>query len=490
MIRLEDFAAVRVICLGDLMLDRFVHGAVHRISPESPVPVLSIRRSSATAGGAGNVALNIAALGGRCTLLGVAGRDAAAAELGPMLESGGRVQAVLLDEPGRPTTVKTRFVTQGQQLLRVDEETTSAIGEDTVRRLLEALAARIAGHQVLVLSDYAKGVLTPALIAGAIAVARAHHVPVVVDPKTADIARYAGATVMTPNAKEVEMATGLEPTEDDALAVAAGERILAAVQVESLLITRAHRGMTLVSRTAEPIHLRAQTRDVFDVVGAGDTVVASLALAVGAGVPLAAAAHLSNVAAGIVVGKRGTASVSPVELARELARLAGEGRDTGPHKLLGQAEAQALGAVWRREGETVAWVQGRFDRLTPADLRLFERARREADRLVVALAPDEGEAAAAPFAMPAGDRATVLAALPAVDALVLDAATDTAAAVALRSALAPAVWVVDGATPTGGPAAEALQRAGVRVVRADTAASAGQRATGPAAPVDAKGPAA
>lgn len=415
----DRYHTVSVLCLGDVMLDRFVHGAVARISPEGPVPVMSSERTQALPGGAANVARNVAALGGRCTLIGVAGNDSAGEELRSALAVTHGVKAHLIPA-ARITTVKTRFVVQGQQLLRVDAENREPLPAEACEAVLAALEANLAEHQVLVLSDYAKGLLTPELIACAMAMARTRHVPVIVDPKTADMARYAGATVVTPNAKEAELATGEDPTEDDSRAVAVGQRMLELGGIESVLITRAHRGMTLVSRTGEPVHLRAHARDVFDVVGAGDTVVATLALAVGAGETLAAAAHVANAAAGIVVGKRGTACVAPDELQAELSRIDRKRQpDVGP----GYSTDQTLAAVarWRGLGLRLGVVVGRFTRLTPADLRFLHAVRHGCDRLmaIVESHEDAADADAEASVVPASERAELLAALDVIDGVMI-----------------------------------------------------------------------
>ena len=430
----QQAARVGVVCLGDVMLDRFITGAVSRISPEGPVPVLSMHSSRACAGGAANVALNIAALGGRCTLLGVCGSDPAGADLQACLQQIPGATPILIRSDDRPTTEKQRFMARGQQLLRVDQEHPEPLAESVELELLARLDAVIEGHQVLVLSDYAKGTLTPRVIRGAIALAQRRHLPVIVDPKSADLSRYAGAAVITPNAKEVQAATGWDPTEDDAVAVRAGEWIVQRAGVESVLVTRAHRGMTLVSKLAAPVHLPTRAREVFDVVGAGDTVVAALALAVGAGLSLIHAARLANVAAGIrcwiaprditpgmtwsgeimkAIDKDRTRRYqSASELAREWARGSapasthGSARASAPGSPhdgarpdadghAPDAHARDCGGVrmdlealarhahqWRAQGQSIGLVHGGFSPLRSHDLRRLQQARARCDRLV------------------------------------------------------------------------------------------------------------
>lgn len=398
-----DSSGVRVLCVGDVMLDRFVHGGVQRISPEGPVPVMRCERTSVVAGGAANVAANVASLGGNCTLIGVVGRDEAGESLAASLSELPRIVSHLLIDDHRPTTLKTRFIAQGQQLLRVDTEQAEPLSPRTGRELIATLESQMAGHQVLVLSDYAKGVLTPEIIGMAIGLARRHHVPVVVDPKTADVARYAGATVMTPNAKEAEMAVGEDPTDDDAIAISVGRRLLDLAGLESVLITRAHRGMTLVSRLSEPVHLRAAAREVFDVVGAGDTVVATLALSVGAGDPLETAAHRANVAAGIVVGKRGTACVTPEELQRELIRLAA--RPVSRATPVDPSNLQDTIRAWRSAHEVVTVAIGAFEKIDAADYRRLQQ-QGGAGRRVLAVVESRHDAS---------DRLDLLSGLDAID---------------------------------------------------------------------------
>ncbi len=313
---LARFAGLRVVVLGDVMLDRYVTGDVRRISPEAPIPVLRRSGGHAVPGGAGNVARNIAALGGAAALIGAIGDDAAGAELQGLLArpiaGPGAIEQRLLHLPGARTTVKTRFVSHGQQLLRLDEEDTldPARAADA---LLDAFAAALPGAAAAVLSDYARGVLSDAVLRGAIAAARGAAVPLVADPKRADLRAYHGVSVLTPNQGEAARATGIEGDADDAVA-AAGERARLDSGAEAVLVTRSGRGLTLVRSGHPPLHLPTHAQAVADVSGAGDTLVAAFALALAAGAALPEAAMLANRAAGIVVGKPGTATVGAAEL--------------------------------------------------------------------------------------------------------------------------------------------------------------------------------
>lgn len=418
----DQLSHVEVLCVGDVMLDRFVTGAVKRISPESPVPVLSVSQNAAVPGGAGNVARNIAALGGRCTLIGVVGDDGIADELKLSLQAVAQVRAELVRVPGRSTTEKVRFVAQGQHMLRADTESGQPIDRPTEQQVLERIQALLPGHDVLVLSDYAKGLLTDKVLAGAIEAANALGLPSIVDPKSARIERYARATIVTPNAKEVHEATGIDPTEDDALAVAAGRQLLERASLRNVLVTRAHRGMSLVPAHGEPVHIGSTAKEVFDVVGAGDTVVATLALALGAGLPAATAAQLANTAAGIVVGKRGTATVSQTELSDAMHQAGRGGLSELQDKVVSLDKARQLVQSWRRDGYKVGFTNGCFDILHVGHLAILSFARAHCGRLIVGLNSDASVKRLKGERRPINkhdDRALLLAGMQPVDAVVL-----------------------------------------------------------------------
>lgn len=418
----EKLSNVRVLCIGDVMLDRFISGHVKRISPESPVPVLSISGSQCFPGGAANVARNIASLGGTCTLVSVVGQDAVARELETAMGLIEGVKSEFSSSDDRPTSEKIRFVAQGQHMLRADAEVTAAINAATAGAVIATIERMAAAHDVLVLSDYAKGLLTDQVIRAAIEIAGAHSLPIVVDPKSVDLKRYAGATVITPNSKEVLDATGIDPTEDDARAERAGSLILESAGVGAVLLTRAHRGMTLVGPQTPALHIQASAREVFDVVGAGDTVIATLSLALGAGLPLDEAARLSNAAAAVVVGKRGTATVTQTELADELARAAGGTLQTLRDKIMSRAEAIELAHTWRRNGFKVGFTNGCFDILHVGHLSILGFSKQNSGRLIVAVNSDASVKRLKEPGRPINsemDRAMVLAALSAVDAVVI-----------------------------------------------------------------------
>jgi D-beta-D-heptose 7-phosphate kinase/D-beta-D-heptose 1-phosphate adenosyltransferase len=417
----ERLAEARVLCVGDLMLDHFVHGEVERISPEAPIPVLRVGRETAMLGGAGNVVRNLVSLGASCTFVSVIGGDSAGRDLATMIGKEPRVEPYLLTDPARASTIKTRFLAAGQQLLRTDWDSgavSAAIGDDLVR----AAADAVEGCAVVVLSDYGKGVVCGAVIDAVIERARALETPVVVDPKGGDFARYRGATVITPNRHELAAATGLATDGDEAV-VGAARRVIDGCGIETVLVTRGRDGMSLVG--AERVeHLAAQAREVFDVSGAGDTVVAAFAAALAAGLAMVDAARLANAAAGIVVGKVGTAAVYGSDLISALHRSDVLSRDA---KVTAAGPAADRIARWRRQGLRIGFTNGCFDLLHPGHVSLLRQARAACDRLVVGLNSDDSAARLKGPGRPAQDeaaRALVLASLEDVD-LVVAFADDT-----------------------------------------------------------------
>ena len=407
-----------VLVLGDVMLDRYVLGEVRRISPEAPIPILHATERHAVPGGAANVAHNVATLGGRAVLVSAIGTDPAGAELAALLGGIGGLAARLVSLAGRPTTTKTRFVSRGQQLLRLDEEDSAPLAAADADAVLAAFAAELPEAGCVVLSDYAKGVLSETVLQGAITRARAAGVPVVADPKRADLAAYRGATVLTPNHGEVAAATGIAGT-GDAEVAAAGHAALRHADVGAVLVTRSERGVTLVRAGAAVLHIAARARAVSDVSGAGDTLVAALALALGQGVDLAEAAARANTAAGIVVAKAGTATVSADELA---AALHQHERSVIDVKLVERGAAAAGVAAWRRAGLRVGFTNGCFDLIHPGHVRLLARARQACDRLVVGLNDDPSVRRLKGPSRPVQAeqaRAVVLAALASTDLVVI-----------------------------------------------------------------------
>ncbi len=313
---IDRFAGRQVAVVGDLILDRYVRGAVERISPEAPVPIVRVVGGDARPGGAANVAANLLALGARPLLCGTAGDDGGGRQLREELRARGIPDDGVLEVPGRPTTVKTRIVAHQQQVLRLDSEDASPVAAGVADAVLRAALERLGEAEALIVSDYAKGLLSRALLGPLLAAARARGVPVVADPKARDFALYAPATVLTPNLGEACRAAGREPRDANGPGprLDLARALLAAVPVDALLVTLGEAGMLLCPRDGEPEWIRARAREVFDVTGAGDTVAAVLGAGLAAGLPLVEAARWANAAAALAVGRFGTVAVSANEL--------------------------------------------------------------------------------------------------------------------------------------------------------------------------------
>lgn len=399
------FDQAPVLVVGDVMLDRYWYGSTSRISPEAPVPVVRITRTEDRPGGAANVALNIAALGGQALLVGVTGKDEAAAALAEQLHSVG-VTTDFQQIAGQPTIVKLRAMSRQQQLLRMDFEEGFSVDAAALQQQVEN---RLAGVRVMILSDYGKGSLVNHQ--QLIRAARTRGVAVLADPKGTDFSIYRGATLLTPNLAEFEAVAGV--CSDEQQLLERGLAMLQELELEALLITRGEQGMTLI-RTGQPaIHLPAQAREVFDVTGAGDTVISTLATALAAGEELPEAMHLANVAAGIVVGKLGTATVSAPELRRAVQGELRHGRG-----MLGLQQLQAAVADAKARGERVVFTNGCFDILHAGHVHYLEQARELGDRLIVAINDDASVTALKGPGRPINSvdrRMAVLAGLGAVD---------------------------------------------------------------------------
>lgn len=414
----DAMRGARVLCVGDVMLDRFVYGDVERISPEAPIPVMRIQRETSMLGGAGNVVRNMVALGARPVFVSVVGDDGAAREIVGLISALGGVEPCLVAEPGRQTTIKMRYIAGSQQLLRADRETTAAISDSCTTQVIERIAAALPKVDVVVLSDYGKGVLNARVLDSTIQAARAAGKPVIVDPKGSDYRIYRGASLLTPNRKELADASKL-PVAGDGQIVAAARHLLENCGVEAILATRSQDGMTLVGRPDTVWHLPAEAREVFDVSGAGDTVVATIAVALAAGVPLEQAARLANAAAGIVVAKVGTAVAYSGEL---LAAIHAQELRHDEAKIQTLDGLLDLAARWRHRGWRVGFTNGCFDLLHPGHIALIRQAKAACDRLVVGLNADASVQRLKGPTRPVQSetaRATVLASLEAVDAVVL-----------------------------------------------------------------------
>lgn len=403
-----------VLVVGDAMLDRYVYGTVDRVSPEAPIPVVSVEREVAMPGGAGNVVRNITALGGSASFLTVVGDDQAGSDLTALIGGQPNVEPWLLVQGGRLTTVKTRYLAAGQQLLRADRETTEPVHPKLAERMVAIASDAMAACKVVVISDYLKGTLAGDTAARIIAAARKRRRFVVVDPKGRDYSRYAGADVITPNRRELADGTGM-PTGTADEVVAACRALIAAHGFGAVLCTRSEDGLTLVEgkEGARVTHFAAEAKEVFDVSGAGDTVVATLAAGIAAGLALPVAARLANIAAGVVVGKIGTAVARETELLEALAPATGALR-----KVVSLEAAAEQVERWRRRGWRIGFTNGCFDLLHPGHVHLIEQARAACDRLVVGLNSDASvrrlKGANRPVQQEAA-RAAVLASLADVD---------------------------------------------------------------------------
>jgi len=460
---LDGLPRVRVLVVGDVMLDRFIYGSVDRVSPEAPIPVLQVNRETAMLGAAGNVVRNLAALGSRPHLVAAIGGDAAGDEVGRLLARID-VEPDLIVDPSRMTTIKSRFVAGAQQLLRTDQEHKVPLRAALEDRVLEAAGAALADCGAVVLSDYGKGVLSDAVLGGVLDAAQAHGLPVVVDPKGDDYDRYRGATLVTPNRRELAAAARL-PTHDDDAVVAAARHVIATCGIRAVLATRGPEGMSLVPAEGPAVHLPATAQEVFDVSGAGDTVAGVVAAALGAGAPPVEAAALANLAAGVVVAKAGTAAVGLDEMHHALRR---HELDAGEAKVLGHDELMERLARWRGRNFKIGFTNGCFDLLHPGHVALLAQARAACDRLVVGLNTDASVARLkGPHRPVQGEtaRATVLASLATVDAVV-PFAEDTP--IALIEAIRPDV-LVKGADYTEATVvgAEIVKAYGGRVLLAD-----------------------
>jgi D-beta-D-heptose 7-phosphate kinase/D-beta-D-heptose 1-phosphate adenosyltransferase len=414
-IHIPNFESARVLVAGDAMLDRYWHGSTSRISPEAPVPVVRVEQEERRPGGAGNVALNIAALGAQASLVAVTGTDETAQTLADQLGAAG-VRCLFHGVPGMATVTKLRVLSRHQQLIRLDFE--GAIPGFDGSGLVAPFREALVDADVVVLSDYGKGAL--GAVGDLIKAARDAGLPVLVDPKSRDFSLYHGATLVTPNLAEFEAVAG--HCRDEAEIAARGTALMTAHALEALLITRGEYGMTLLRRDAQVLHLPARAREVYDVTGAGDTVISVLAAALAAGEDVAQATALANLAAGIVVGKLGTATVSVPEMRRAL-------HETGVVERGVVSEEQLLAAVdqARGRGETLVMTNGCFDILHAGHVAYLQEARRLGDRLIVAVNDDDSVRRLKGATRPINTldhRMAVLAALQCVD-WVVPFATDT-----------------------------------------------------------------
>lgn len=406
----------RVLVIGDLMLDRYLWGRVQRISPEAPVPVVRIDHTTDSPGGAANVARNLRSLGCQVSIAGALGDDQQGQHLLDILQGAGVEIQSVVSVPGRPTITKTRILGGQQQMLRLDVEQTGNLSSEVYDLLLSRIG-KLHGVSTVVLSDYGKGVLSEAICRAVILRAREHSIPVFVDPKGFNYEKYAGCHAISPNRTELAAVTATDSADLDEL-FAKGERLRSELSISHLMITLGELGIALVDSRGIR-RFPAQCREVFDVSGAGDTVIATVAAATAAGIEFDEAIHLANLAAGLVISKIGTAPINKDEL---IAALAPENEAKGQQKICSQEELSQLVARWRLAGRRIVLTNGCFDLLHAGHLTLLEQARREGDCLIVALNSDRSvrriKGAGRPI-LSEGARAKLLAALPCVDAVML-----------------------------------------------------------------------
>ncbi len=406
----------RILCIGDVMFDRFTYGDVERISPEAPIPVMKIQREVEMLGGVGNVAANIISLGGKAIVLSVIGDDAIGQKTQEMALS--HFGEPLLVEAGWQTTIKQRFIARGQQMLRADTETIRPISKESSRKLYEQALGLMPACDAVILSDYLKGVLTPQLIAQIIAAANQAGKTILVDPKDKDLSKYRGATILKPNQAELGVLSGKKLSDDNSVVLAARD-VLQRGEITAMVVTRSAHGMLIVTRDGQTSTLPTQARAVADVSGAGDTVLAALALGVSSGVPLAEAAALANIAAGIVVGKLGTATASLAEIDQALRQDPALAIND---KVLTTAQLPQQIQRWRELNLKIGFTNGVFDLIHPGHLSSLNFARAHCDILVVGVNSDASVKRLKGPDRPIQNeqiRAYMLAALAAVDAAVI-----------------------------------------------------------------------
>ncbi|MCP4393791.1 MAG: D-glycero-beta-D-manno-heptose-7-phosphate kinase [Alphaproteobacteria bacterium] len=431
---ISKFSNAKILCIGDVMLDIFVYGDVERISPEAPVPILKIKHEDTMLGGAGNVAVNIASLGAAPIFLSVIGKDDTGKDINNFLSSHSSIEHHLYENPSRRTSLKKRFISNHQQLLRTDKETVAPISAEAEAFIVKTTQKYAKECGAIILSDYGKGVLTNSCIEKIINIANDAGTPTIVDPKGNDFTKYRKATIVTPNKKELSIASNMPVNGDDNI-VNAARHIMKTCKIEKILATRSEEGMSLIQGyTPDDIeHLQVRAKEVFDVSGAGDTVVSSLAVALASGATFSQAAYIANIAGGIVVDKIGTATTSAEEI---IASLNAENEITenkptnkckrSPNsKLLSQEQALEKIAKMRRKGYKITFTNGCFDILHPGHIYSFEQAKQCEDKniLIIGLNTDtsvkrQGKGTERPINDEIS-RSTILSSLELVDIIIL-----------------------------------------------------------------------
>ena len=416
MIKFPDFQNSKVIVVGDIILDRYIWGDVARISPEAPVPVVRVRRQTTNLGGAGNVTMNLKGLGCPQILIGAIGNDADGRQVTDILKQAD-IPHYLITRSNYPTTTKTRIIGQHQQLLRLDDEVTEPLRSPDIDQIIKFLEQNLPSATAVILSDYGKGTLPAELSAQVIATCLSQQIPVFVDPKGVSWKRYRHAFCITPNSLELNQVAPFEDVDNTQLESQALKTIQR-FQLGYLLVTRGARGMSLFQPAQPTLQIASQTQEVFDVSGAGDTVIATVAAAYGAGLSMPEAAKLANLAAGIVIGKVGTRPIDAVGLRQAIQQLA----QSNTHKIVSARVALDLIAKWRSHGDQIVFTNGCFDILHIGHIKLLHAAAKQGDRLIVGLNSDTSvrtlKGPARPI-VPEVERAAILSNIQGVDLVVI-----------------------------------------------------------------------
>ncbi|MDH5722702.1 MAG: D-glycero-beta-D-manno-heptose-7-phosphate kinase [Alphaproteobacteria bacterium] len=421
---IDTMCTAKILVIGDIMLDRFVYGNVDRISPEGPIPVLSVKRETIMMGGAGNTLSNLLGLETKASILSIIGQDQEGQSLRDLCKKAGVQKTEFIEVEDRPTSVKTRFLANHQQLLRTDIEKTESISKETEALLLKKAEQIIPEMDVVVLSDYGKGLLTPKLIQNLIKLAHKNNAVILVDPKGFNYKIYKGADIVTPNKKELSEATQGLPVQTDEEIEHAGNTLIRNSGIKAVIATRSADGISIIQKNQEPVHLRSEEKiEVFDVSGAGDTVIATIAATLAAGGTLEQAADLANLAGSIVVTKVGTAPIRLNELKESLEHrhIGKENKTTGKAFISSWDEAVEIVKRWKAKGLKVGFTNGCFDILHYGHVTYLQDARAKCDRLIVALNSDKSVQILKGPERPVHDetsRATVLASLASVNMVV------------------------------------------------------------------------
>ncbi len=418
----NSFTDQRILLIGDIMLDSFIYGDVSRISPEGPIPVLLKKNEETMLGGAGNVFANLQAMGCKTSLLSVVGQDEAAQHVTYIVKNMDGDTEGFIESTDRPTILKTRYISQNQQLLRVDQEDVKEIPQDTQKEILEAAEKLISEVKVLILSDYGKGTLPVTLIKKLIRLATKNKVPVIVDPKGTDFSIYKGATIITPNKSELSKATENHAVQTDDDIVVAAKLLIKKSGIETVFATRSENGMSVIGKKINPIHLPTKAQEVYDVSGAGDTVVAAIAASISSGSNYEEAAKIANIAGGLAVAKIGTAIIRQDELIRHVADdHIPMTKSYGISSIVDQESGLEKIKLWQAQGLKVGFTNGCFDIVHYGHVNYLMQAREKCDRLVVGMNHDKSVKILKGESRPINDemaRATVIAALGSVDLVV------------------------------------------------------------------------